>query len=383
MTEPFPTEPFLRCIDDVTFPAKIQKSDFMPTGRFPIISQEESFINGYWNDPAALLRVKRPLVVFGDHTKVLKFIDFDFVLGADGVKVLQPKAFLEPKFFYYWLQSLDLKSLGYARHYKLLKEQRVPRPPLSEQHRIVAILDKAFESIAVTNANAKKNLENARELFESALVGLFDINDAERVTLATLLERGWIDSHLDGNHGSYYPRKEEFVNSGVPYLSANCLDADTIDFPRAKYLSRSRAAKIKKGVAKTRDVLFAHNATVGPVALLITEEPKVILGTSLTYYRCNEQYILPEYLAHYMRSREFISQYKQVMRQSTRNQVPITIQREFYHVVPSLPEQRRIANALDALRPNIDHLSDLYSRKLCTLQELKSSLLHAAFSGEV
>jgi type I restriction enzyme, S subunit len=201
--------------------------------------------------------------------------------------------------------------------------------------------------------------------------------------LDALLERGWIESHLDGNHGSDYPRKAEFIGEGVPYISANCLDDDRVDMSRAKYLSRSRAAVIRKGVAKDNDVLFAHNATVGPVAILHTDEEKVILGTSLTYYRCNREYILPEYLAHYMRSFGFKTQYVAVMRQSTRNQVPITKQREFYHVIPPPNEQKIIVNQLDGLFDNVQRLESIYQQKLSGLEALKKSLLHQAFSGQL
>ena len=377
--------PFEDCLERVTYTQKVQRKDFLDRGAYPVVSQEEAFINGFWNNEADLFKVTKPVVVFGDHTKVLKYVDFDFVLGADGVKILQPREFLLPRFFLYQLQAANLNSLGYARHYKLLKELKISYPALAEQRRIVGIIDEAFECIATAKANAEKNLRNARALFESYLQSVFTQcgEGWERVTLETLLERGWIESHLDGNHGGDYPRKDEFIATGVPYISANCIDDDQVDMSRAKYLSPSRAAMLRKGIAKDNDVLFAHNATVGPVALLHTDEEKVILGTSLTYYRCNREYILPEYLAHYMRSFGFKSQYLQVMRQSTRNQVPITKQREFYHVIPPLDEQKCLISALDGLLENGQHLATIYERKLAALEALKKSLLHQAFTGRL
>lgn len=256
---------------------------------------------------------------------------------------------------------------------------------LPEQQRIVGILDQAFDGIAAAKANAEKNLQNARALFESHLQSVFTQHGEgwDRVTLETLLERGWIESHLDGNHGSDYPRKDEFISEGIPYISANCLDDERLDMSRAKYLSPSRAALLRKGIAKDKDVLFAHNATVGPVAILRTDEAKVILGTSLTYYRCNPKHILPEYLAHYMRSFDFKTQYFQIMGQSTRNQVPITKQREFFHVIPPINEQKGIVVTLNGLFENTKRLESLYQRKLAALDALKQSLLHQAFSGQL
>ena len=130
-------------------------------------------------------------------------------------------------------------------------------------------------------------------------------------------------------------------------------------------------------------MLFAHNATVGPVAILHTDKEAIILGTSLTYYRCNPKYIMPEYLAHYMRSFEFKRQYLQMMQQSTRNQVPITKQREFIHIIPPLDVQKRLVGKLDGLWGNVKSLESIYQQKLTALDDLKKSLLHQAFSGEL
>ena len=111
-----------KSIEKVKYPAKILKKDFNDDGIYPIISQEKEYINGYWDVEEDLFKTNKPVIIFGDHTKVLKYVDFDFVLGADGVKILQPKDFINPRYFYYFLHSINLIDLGYARHYRLLKE---------------------------------------------------------------------------------------------------------------------------------------------------------------------------------------------------------------------------------------------------------------------
>jgi type I restriction enzyme S subunit len=315
--------------------------------------------------------------------------------GSSEYIVFRPDKMLSSEWLYYYLSRETFLVEGAARmsgavgHKRVSREfiesYPIPVPPLPEQQRIIGNIYESFDGIATAKINAEKNLQNARALFESHLQSVFTQRGKEwdRVTLETLLERGWIESHLDGNHGSDYPRKEEFISEGVPYISANCLDDERVDMSRAKYLSLSRAALLRKGIAKDNDVLFAHNATVGPVAILHTDEEKIILGTSLTYYRCNPKHILPEYLAHYMRSFGFKTQYLQVMRQSTRNQVPITKQREFFHVIPPLDEQKRIIGALDGLFENGQRLATLYEHKLAALEALKKSLLHQAFTGNL
>ena len=132
---------FEDCIEDVKYTTKIQRKDFLEEGEFPIVSQEAEFTNGYWDNAADVFKVTRPVVIFGDHTQVLKYIDFDFVLGADGVKLLPPKPFLNAKFFLYALRSAPLKSLGYARHYRLLKELQIGYPDTTAQVAIAKKLD--------------------------------------------------------------------------------------------------------------------------------------------------------------------------------------------------------------------------------------------------
>jgi type I restriction enzyme S subunit len=179
--------------------------------------------------------------------------------------------------------------------------------------------------------------------------------------LQSAIEQGWdvtrlndlikskaILGHLDGNHGNLYPRNSEFVDSGIKYISANALIDGSVDLSKSKYLTAERGSQFKKGVAKDGDVLFAHNATVGPVALLNTKDEYVILSTSLTYYRCNLTKVDNHYLVQYMSSPAFTRQYERIMKQTTRNQLPITAQRDFYFVLPPLPEQRKIAKILSS-----------------------------------
>ncbi|MCG2737596.1 MAG: restriction endonuclease subunit S [Candidatus Methanoperedenaceae archaeon] len=309
-----------------------------------------------------------------------------------GCKGIVPKNMLDFLFLYYFLKkSVELlNSLGSGTTFKELSGSKLAEviillPPLSEQKRIIAILGEAFESITKAKENAEKNLKNANEIFESYLQSVFENKGGEwkKVQLSSLIEKGWIISHLDGNHGGDYPRKEEFINEGVPYISAKCLKGNSVDLSLAKYLTPERAGRINKGVAINNDVLFAHNATVGPVAILRTNEEKIILGTSLTYYRCNPEHILPEYLINYMRSKEFKQQYELVMRQSTRNQVPITKQREFYHIIPPVEIQRTLIVKLEYLFDNAKKLEAIYQKKLADLEELKKSILAKAFNGEL
>ena len=157
--------PFEKCIEKVKYTTKIATCDYSTMGAYPVVSQEEEYISGYWNNAEDVFKVSKPVVIFGDHTRVLKYVDFDFVLGADGVKILQPIDAINAKFFLYYLIASKIPSLGYSRHYKLLKELNIPVPPIAEQEKIVAELD-CLSGIIQKKKQQLKELDNlAQSIF--------------------------------------------------------------------------------------------------------------------------------------------------------------------------------------------------------------------------
>jgi len=116
---------------------QIPASEIMPSGQFPVVDQGQAFISGYSDAADRVIREELPLIIFGDHTRCVKYVDFPFIIGADGTKVLKPKGDLfDMKFFYYALLSLDIPNRGYNRHFTLLKEKTVPCPEKDEQKKI-------------------------------------------------------------------------------------------------------------------------------------------------------------------------------------------------------------------------------------------------------
>src|SRR5690348_9493168 len=102
---------------------KIKQKQALPEGEYPVVDQGQDFVAGYFNDPSKVIRTV-PVVVFGDHTKAIKYVDFPFVPGADGTKVLLPHPDLFiPKLFYYFLRCIKFPDKGYARHYQHLEKE--------------------------------------------------------------------------------------------------------------------------------------------------------------------------------------------------------------------------------------------------------------------
>lgn len=137
----YPWQKIESLIETITPPAKIQKSAFGKTGRFPIIDQSQDEIAGWIDDESVLIRPTKPLVIFGDHTCAVKLVESPFAQGADGIKILQTVDALDPRFLYYILRIRPVESGGYQRHYSKLKEYEFPLPPLEVQNEIVAEIE--------------------------------------------------------------------------------------------------------------------------------------------------------------------------------------------------------------------------------------------------
>lgn len=156
---------FETCINKLPKPKQVKTSEYSSGTKYPIISQEDKLISGYYDDESYVFHIDSPVVIFGDHTRVLKYVDFDFVVGADGVKIISPKRELNAKFLLYYLQWYKIPNLGYSRHYKLLKEIKIPLPPLSTQLAIVSELDKINELIRLKKEQLKDFDNLAQSLF--------------------------------------------------------------------------------------------------------------------------------------------------------------------------------------------------------------------------
>ena len=190
--EDWQVKEFEECIDKerISRDIKIPQGKYKKVGRYPIVDQGASFIAGYTDDKSKLYSGCLPVIVFGDHTRIFKFVDFSFSLGADGTKLIQPKDFLNPKYFYYYLCSLTIESKGYNRHYKYLKEKFIAFPEKPEQQKIAFVLSKIQQIIEQQD----RIIETTRELKKSLINKLFTEGlhgEEQKETEIGLMPKSW------------------------------------------------------------------------------------------------------------------------------------------------------------------------------------------------
>jgi len=140
---------------------KIKQKEYLKNGAIPVIDQGQELIGGYTDDQTKIVECQLPAIVFGDHTKIVKLINFPFAPGADGVKVLELKYSFEPKLLKIFTEviALKIKDKGYARHYQDIEKSKVPLPPLLEQKAIVSKIEQLFSELD----NGIQNLKIAQQ----------------------------------------------------------------------------------------------------------------------------------------------------------------------------------------------------------------------------
>ena len=136
-------EKFTNLYRDVTKEGtKIPQEKYCLTGQFPIVDQGQRVIAGWWNDDAGIFK-NVPAIIFGDHTRAIKYMEQPFFIGADGVKILRPTNIKDnPKYLYYALQAAKIPNLGYSRHFKVVKELQICIYSRDEQNEIVRVHEK-------------------------------------------------------------------------------------------------------------------------------------------------------------------------------------------------------------------------------------------------
>ena len=312
----------------------------------------------------------------------------DVAINQD-LRVAYPNGNLDRRFLLWFIiaNAQLIESLGSGATVKgitleKLRELPVPlphkngKPDLDEQKRIAAILDKAD----AIRRKRQQALRLTDDFLRSVFLDMFGERKAKTISVRELLNNGQLLLHKDGNHGSQYPRAHEFGDEGIAFLSANCIDErGSIVGEKAKYLEESKANSLKIGWIEKGDVLLAHNATVGPVAVYDGGFGRCLIGTSLTAYRPSPDAFTSEFLAEALRADAFQSQLVKSMSQTTRNQVPITAQRDFLLPIPPIGEQRKFASVCRKA-------AEIQARQLASSKAdivAFASLQQRAFRGEL
>ena len=362
---------------------KLQSKDYKPSGRYPIIDQGQSIIAGWTDDETGVIASNLPVVVFGDHTRALKYVDFPFVRGADGTQILRPKAGIDPLFFYYALRAIDLPSRGYNRHFKELKESRIAIAPDNEQREISQVLrlvegGRSLQDDMLLTLDRSKRA-TMRELFTRGLNG-----EAQKETEIGPVPESWnVTAIGDVAVNTQYGLSLRGQPSGAyPILRMNCQEDGAVHYRNLQFVDLDAEAfqtfRLKPG-----DLLFNRTNSielVGRMAIVVEDRPAVF-ASYLVRLAVDERRCLPQFLNYFMNWPVTQNEIKMLASRAVgqANINATKLRTVLFPLPPTLDEQREIVSVLDA----IDRKIDLHRRKRAVLDELFKALLHKLMTGEI
>jgi len=258
-------------IDETKNARKIKKEDYLINGLYPIVDQSKNEISGYCNDQDGIYN-DIPAIIFGDHTRIIKYVDTPFFLGADGVKLLRSKDNnINYKYLFYFYKYNEVPNTGYNRHFKWLKEIPIYLPYLNLQNQIAIILDRITELINLR----KQRLVELDNLIKSRFVEMFGD--------PAMNDRGWEcgtirDIVSEVKYGTSKPANE---GGQYPYLRMNNITYDgQLDLSDLKYIDVPDS-EIEKYIARKGDILFNRTNSkelVGKTCVFDIDEQMVIAG---------------------------------------------------------------------------------------------------------
>ena len=397
-------------IEKITFSVgskenQIQTSQILKNGLIPVVSQSKNIIDGFSNLVEKRI-TKIPVIMFGDHTKVVKLIDFPFVIGADGTKFFSP-VLINNKFLYYLLvyTAINLPSRGYARHYVLLKKEYLPIPPLAEQERIVAEIEKFEPLIAeydkleqqATKLDGEIYDKLKKSILQYAIQGKLVPQDSNDEPAAVLLERiraekkaqlgkKYVESYIyKGDDNCYYEHingKDVDITEEIPFDLPDSWAwsrwgelSDSIQYgynAPAKQSGRIKMVRISDihenqvmwenvpycdiaeedistYLLKENDILFARTGgTVGKSFLVQNIKEEAIYAGYLIRTRYNSK-LIPQYFKYFMESPLYWSQLRNGTIATAQPNCNGQTLSKMIVPVPPLAEQKRIVEKINEI----------------------------------
>ena len=369
---------------------KLPTKDYSDAGKYAIIDQGQEFIGGYSDKTDFVFDGELPIIVFGDHTKCIKYIDFPFIQGADGVKILKPISIVDSKYFYYALQNIHFPDLGYRRHFPIFKDYQFPLPPtLAEQQRIVNRIESMFAKLD----EAKEKAQNVVDGFETRKAAILHKAFIGELTAKWRKENGVSDDSWEektiGECGSVYgggtpstSHKDYWENGNILWITSKDMKNDIIEdsemHVNMKGIENSSAKFIEKPA-----LLFVMRSGIlrrtFPICMVKKEFTVNQDLKALVPYGC----VLLEYLFYVCKSNE-----REILNTCMKNGTTVESINakalfDFVIFVPTFPEQVEIVRILDIIIEKENKAKQAAEAVLEQIDLLKKSILARAFRGEL
>ena len=364
---------------------KVKTKDCNPIGKYPVVDQGREKLAGFIDDEKRVISVSSPVCIFGDHTRVIKWIDFDFVPGADGTKILSPKSITNPRFFYYLLQNIPLIDKGYARHFKQLKEASVRVPEKTEQKRIADKLDSVLAKVEAAQARLDK-IPAILKRFRQSVLAAATSGELTRGYSGALWETTTLGSVLASGpqNGIYKPAKLYGKGTKIiridGFYNGQIVQWDTI---KRVEIESFELAKWKLNLD---DILINRVNSIdylGKCGHVKSLPEDAVFESNIMRISLKDD-VLPEYLAYFLSSPKGLARLRENAKHAV-NQASIN-QNDVKSVIfekPSIGEQKKIVSKVDELFEHANAVEKQFLSAKVRLDKLSQSVLKKAFQGEL
>ena len=285
-------------IDKTKYGEKIQTSEYEKQGKHIIVDQGQAEIAGYTNREEGLFK-EVPVIIFGDHTRVIKYIDEPFFLGADGVKVLRSKEKnANYKYLYYALKSAKIPNTGYNRHFKWLKDVELNYPDSVKQEKIVDILDRFSYVIE----KRKAELCSLDELIKARFVEMFGdpVINSKNLPVVTLGELSELITKGASPCWQGFSYTDD--SSQTLFITSENIREGYIDLSSPKYIEDGFNEKQRRSVIRKGDFLInIVGASIGRAAQF-NLDCKANMNQAAALVRVKDNRIKNKYLLIYLNS---------------------------------------------------------------------------------
>lgn len=263
---------------------RVKQAEYLPFGAHPVVDQGKGFVAGYSNEESGLF-ANVPAIVFGDHTRIVKYVDEPFFAGADGVKILKPNLSSNVRYWYHALRATGLEDLGYSRHFKLLREKTFSNPSEEEQESICDSLDGVLRQIEL----CKKQLDLLDQLVKSQFVEMFETDDYPKKAASCFLRN--IRNGLSPCREGMYKEK---------LLTLSAITRGAFDFESWKEGAFESRPPNNKRVSKGLFYVCRGNgnkALVGAAECSPVNRPDLVFPDTIIAAEVDEGVVCPDYLA--------------------------------------------------------------------------------------
>lgn len=360
---------------------KLKQKEYLKEGLFEVVDQGQSLVGGFSNDSSLVVKCDLPVVVFGDHTKCVKFIDFPFIAGADGVKVLQAKECVDTKFLYYYTLLLTKKMIdkGYARHYQFLEKMEVKIPSADEQKRIVDKIEELFSELDSAVETLKKTKEQLAVYRNSIIDSSLPKCDLKTIKECLIsMGQGWSPKCLNHN----VMNDEEWA-----VIKTTSVQHGSFHYEENKALPQSLEPRPQHELV-VGDLLITR---AGPrvrcgVCCLVKETKKRLLNCDKVYrMKVDEKIIFPEYMELMLNSPNFVKQIDLCKTGGSESGLNLT-QDRFLKIeipVPSKNEQKNVIKEIAFKLSTCENIEKTVNDALIQADAMRQSILKKAFEGSL